>query len=43
MKKIILAITITLGALQAQNVVIYDTQETNTPISKPNHPTTDIY
>ena len=43
MKKIILAITIMLGALQADSVVHYDTQETNTPISKPNHPSTDIY
>ncbi len=43
MKKIILAITIMLGALQADSVVHYDVQETNTPISKPNHPTTDIY
>ncbi len=43
MKTIILAVTILLGALQADNVVHYDTQETQTPISKPNHPTTDIH
>ncbi|WP_274378248.1 hypothetical protein [Sulfurimonas denitrificans] len=43
MKKVILAITIMLGALQADSVVKYDVQETNTPISKPNHPNTDIY
>lgn len=43
MKTIVLAITILLGALQADGVVHYDTQETQTPISKPNHPTTDIH
>lgn len=43
MKTIVLAITILLGALQADSVVHYDTQETQTPISKPNHPTTDIH
>jgi hypothetical protein len=42
MKNIILLIALTLGALQADNVVHYDTKEA-TPISKPNHPTTDIY
>ena len=43
MKTIILAVIILLGALQADSVVHYDTQETQTPISKPNHPTTDIH
>ncbi|WP_294884681.1 MULTISPECIES: hypothetical protein [unclassified Sulfurimonas] len=43
MKKIILAITLTLGALQADDIVHYDTKETKTPISKPNHPNTEIY
>ena len=43
MKKIILAITLTLGALQADNIVSYDTQDTKNPIFKPNHPSTDIY
>lgn len=52
MKKIILTIVLTLGALQASSTVLYntqdttvhyDTQETKSPISKPNHPTTDIY
>ena len=45
MKKIILTIVLTLGALQADNIVTYDTnaQETKSPISKPNHPNTDIY
>ncbi|MFA5234983.1 MAG: hypothetical protein WC390_11345 [Sulfurimonas sp.] len=43
MKKIILLIALTLGALQADNVVYYDTKEAQTPITKPNHPTTDIY
>lgn len=52
MKKIILTIVLTLGALQADSTVLYntqdttvhyDTQETKSPISKPNHPNTDIY
>ena len=52
MKKIILTIVLTLGALQANTAVQYntqdttvhyDTQETKSPISKPNHPSTDIY
>jgi len=43
MKKIILLIALTLGALQADNTVYYDTKDTKAPISKPNHPSTDIY
>ena len=44
MKKIILAVALTLGALQAQDVVHYDTKDTKKPaISKPNYPTTDLY
>lgn len=43
MKKMILAITLIIGALQADNVVHYDTKEVKTPISKPNHPNNDIY
>ncbi|WP_277872375.1 hypothetical protein [Sulfurimonas lithotrophica] len=43
MTKIILAIALTLGALQADNIVHYDTPETQNPISKPNHPNSDIY
>ncbi|MCK4738218.1 MAG: hypothetical protein KAT10_06605 [Sulfurimonas sp.] len=51
MKKIILTIVLTLGALQADSTVLYtqdttvhyDTQETKSPISKPNHPNTDIH
>ena len=43
MKKIILAVTLLLGVLQADSIVHCDAQDTNTPISKPNHPSTDIY
>ena len=44
MTKIILAIALTLGALQADNVVTYDTPDTKKPeITKPNHPTVDLY
>ena len=53
MKKIILTIVLTLGALQANTAVQYNTQdttvhydtaqETKSPISKPNYPSTDIY
>ena len=39
MTKIILAIALTLGALQADNIVKYDIRETKKPqISKPNYP-----
>jgi len=43
MKKIILLITLTLGALQAESVVHYDTTgiEDNSGISKPNYPNDD--
>ena len=44
MTRIILAIALTLGALQADNIVSYDTPETKKPqITKPNHPTVDLY
>ncbi|WP_415397169.1 hypothetical protein [Sulfurimonas sp. CS5] len=43
MKTIILLVTLTLGALQADNIVTYDTQDTKNPISKPNHPSSEIY
>jgi len=44
MKKIILTAALLLGALQAQDIVHYDTKETNTPtISKPNHPNIGLY
>ncbi|WP_294963692.1 hypothetical protein [Sulfurimonas sp.] len=43
MKTIILLITLTLGALQADNIVTYDIQDTQKPINKPNHPSTEIY
>ncbi len=44
MTKIILAIALTLSALQAQNVVHYDKKETKQPqTTQPNHPTNDLY
>lgn len=43
MKKIILLIALTLGALQGNDIVHYDANEAEAPISKPNHPTTDIH
>lgn len=43
MKKMILAITLLLGVLQADDVVHYDTQDSKTQVSKPNHPSTDLY
>ena len=44
MTKIILAIALTLGALQAGDVVHYDTKDSEKPaMSKPNHPSTDLY
>ncbi|MDD3442629.1 hypothetical protein [Sulfurimonas denitrificans] len=43
MKNIILLIALTIGALQADNIVHYDVKETGTTVSKPNHPSTDIY
>ena len=44
MKKIILLIALTLGALQAENVVAYDTRDTAKPqVQKPNYPNNDIH
>jgi hypothetical protein len=47
MKKFILLIALTLGALQANTIVTYDTSvsDENSGISKPNHPNPsgDIY
>ena len=43
MKKIILLIALTLGALQADEIVHYDANEAQAPISKPNHPNSDIH
>jgi hypothetical protein len=43
MKNIILLIALTLGALQADSTVYYDTKEVKDPVSKPNHPSTEIY
>jgi hypothetical protein len=43
MKKFILLITLTIGALQADSIVHYDTtsSDDNAGISKPNHPNDD--
>ena len=44
MKNIILLIALTLGALQADNIVTYDTPDTKSPqMTKPNHPNNDIH
>lgn len=43
MKKFILLIALTIGALQAESIVHYDAVDTKEPVSKPNHPNTDIY
>jgi hypothetical protein len=44
MKKIILTAVLLIGALQADDIVHYDTKETKKPsITKPNHPSTDLY
>jgi len=44
MIKIVLAIALTLAALQAEDVVHYDIKEIKKPqISKPNHPNTNLY
>jgi len=45
MKKIILLLALTLGALQADSIVHYDTntKSDNSGISKPNYPNDDIY
>ena len=43
MKKIILTAVLLMGALQAE-VVHYDKRDTKKPaITKPNHPSTDLY
>jgi hypothetical protein len=44
MKNIILLIALTLGALQAEEIVTYDTNNgNNSEVSKPNHPSQDLY
>ena len=44
MKKIILATVLTFITLHAEDVVHYDTKEAKTTsISKPNHPSNDLY
>ncbi len=44
MKKIILLIALTLGALQADSTVYYDTKtDDNSGITKPNYPNDDIH
>lgn len=43
MKTFILLIGLTLGALQAENIVTYDTNNNNTESIKPNHPSQDLY
>jgi len=44
MTKIILALALTLVALQAENIVHYDKKDIKKPaISKPNHPGGNLY
>ena len=44
MKKVILATVLLVGALYAEDVVHYDTKGVTKPvISKPNHPSNDLY
>ena len=44
MKTLILLIGLTLGALQADNIVTYDTNNgSTTETIKPNHPTQELY
>jgi len=44
MKIFILATLLTLAALQAEDTVHYDKKEVkSSSISKPNHPSTDLY
>ena len=44
MKKILLTIALIATIAQAENVVHYDQKgELETPISKPNHPSQEIY
>ena len=43
-KMILVMAFISIGTLQAEDIVHYDTRGTKTPsINKPNHPTTDLY
>ncbi|HUH42459.1 MAG: hypothetical protein WC274_00060 [Sulfurimonas sp.] len=43
MKTLILLIGLTLGALQADNIVTYDTRTVATETIGTNHPTQDLY
>ena len=44
MKTVILTIILTVAALNAEDVVHYDTRDTKTSsMSKPNHPNTDLH
>lgn len=43
MKTLILLIGLTLGALQADNIVTYDTNNDNTETIKPNYPSQELY
>jgi CRISPR/Cas system CMR-associated protein Cmr5 small subunit len=44
MTKILLALTFAFIGAQAENIVHYDTKTVKKPaISKPNHPTADLY
>ena len=44
MKKVLLTLVLLAGALQAEDIVHYDTRDTKKPaMSKPNHPSTDLY
>jgi len=44
MTKIILVLTFAFVAVQAENIVHYDTKTVKKPaMTKPNHPATDLY
>ncbi len=44
MIKIILAMALTMAALQAEDVVHYDTKDTKKPaMTKPNYPSSNLY
>ena len=44
MKTVILTMILTISALNAEDIVHYDTRETKpSSMSKPNHPSTDLY
>ena len=44
MIKIILATALTMAAIQAEDIVHYDTKDAKkAQITKPNHPTADLY